>query len=100
MSKDGKIVLVEKAVRTVPYRFLGVLFSVYLSKELGLGDFLIGVVFALTVAWCSIYTLVASGLPDRIGRKRTFIFFVLIQGMAGGLLLVFDLFRLPVLTPS
>src|SRR6059058_4905585 len=77
MNKDGKVVLVEKAVRTVPYGFLGVLFSVYLSKELGLGAFLIGVVLALTVASSAIYTLVASVFADRLGRKRTLIFFAL-----------------------
>src|SRR3989441_4721256 len=86
MNKDGKVVLVEKAVRTVPYGFLGVLFSVYLSKELGLGAFLIGVVLALTVASSAIYTLVASVFADRFGRKRTLIFFALTDAMAGALL--------------
>ena len=67
MSEDGKVVLIEKAVRTVPYGFLGVLFSVYLS-QLGLNAFLIGVVLALTVASSAIYTLVASVFADRLGR--------------------------------
>ena len=49
LAKDGKIILIEKAVRTVPYGFLGVLFSVYLS-QLKVGAFLIGVILALTVA--------------------------------------------------
>src|SRR6266516_3908166 len=86
MTKDGKVVLIEKAVRTVPYGFLGVLFSVYLSKELGLGALLIGVVLALTVASSAIYTLVASIFADRLGRKRTLIFFALTDAMAGALL--------------
>src|SRR5437660_6554832 len=86
MTKDGKVVLIEKAVRTVPYGFLGVLFSVYLSKELGLGAFLIGVVLALTVASSAIYTLVASVFADRLGRKRTLIFFALTDALAGALL--------------
>src|SRR3989454_4330801 len=85
MAKDGKIILIEKAVRTVPYGFLGVLFSVYLS-QLGLDAFLIGVVLALTVASSAIYTLVASVFADRLGRKRTLIFFALTDAMAGALL--------------
>ena len=86
MNKDGKVVLIEKAVRTVPYGFLGVLFSVYLSKELGLDAFLIGVVLALTVASSAIYTLVASVFADHFGRKRTLIFFALTDALAGALL--------------
>src|SRR3989449_11520702 len=96
MNKDGKVVLIEKAVRTVPYGFLGVLFSVYLSKELGLGAFLIGVVLALTVASSAIYTLVASVFADRIGRKRTLIFFALTDAMAGALLFSSDSLWVPV----
>ncbi len=85
MSKDGKVVLIEKAVRTVPYGFLGVLFAVYLS-QLGLDALLIGVVLALTVASSAIYTLVASVFADRFGRKRTLIFFALTDALAGALL--------------
>jgi len=89
MTKDGKVVLIEKAVRTVPYGFLGVLFSVYLS-QLGFDAFLIGVVLALTVASSAIYTLVASIFADRLGRKRTLIFFALTDALAGALLFSSD----------
>jgi MFS family permease len=95
MTKDGKIILVEKAVRTVPYGFLGVLFSVYLS-QLGLGAFLIGAVLALTVTSSAIYTLVASVFADRLGRKRTLIFFALTDALAGVLLFASDSLWAPV----
>ncbi|TMI08263.1 MFS transporter [Candidatus Bathyarchaeota archaeon] len=85
MTEDGKVVLIEKAVRTVPYGFLGVLFSVYLS-QLGLDAFLIGAVLALTVASSAIYTLVASVFADLLGRRRTLIFFALTDAVAGALL--------------
>jgi MFS family permease len=91
MTKDGKIVLIEKAVRTVPYGFLGVLFPVYLSqKPLAFGALLIGVVLALTVASSAIYTLVASIFADHLGRKRTLIFFALTDALAGALLFSTD----------
>src|SRR3989441_8284976 len=95
MSEDGKVVLIEKAVRTVPYGFLGVLFSVYLS-QLGLDAFLIGVVLALTVASSAIYTLVASVFADRLGRKRTLIFFALTDALAGAILFSSDSLWAPV----
>jgi MFS family permease len=89
MNEDGKVILIEKAVRTIPYGFLGVLFSVYLS-QLGLGAFLIGVVLALTVASSAAYTLVASIFADRLGRKRTLIFFALTDALAGAFLFSSD----------
>ncbi len=95
MTRDGKVVLIEKAVRTVPYGFLGVLFSVYLS-QLGLDAFLIGAVLGLTVASSAIYTLVASAFADRVGRKRTLIFFALTDALAGALLFSSDSFWAPV----
>src|SRR5256712_4792013 len=95
MAKDGKIILIEKAVRTVPYGFLGVLFSVYLS-QLGLNAFLIGVVLALTVASSAIYTLVASVFADRLGRKRTLIFFAFTDALAGALLFSSDSLWAPI----
>jgi MFS family permease len=95
MARDGKIVVVEKAVRTVPYGFLGVLFSVYLS-QLGLDAFLIGLALALTVASSAIYTLIASVFGDRFGRKRTLIFFALTDALAGALLFASDSLWAPV----
>src|SRR5207245_9879896 len=95
MTQDGKLVLVEKAVRTVPYGFLGVLFSVYLS-QLGLDAFLIGVVLALTVASSAIYTLVASVFADHLGRKRTLVFFALTDALAGAFLFSSDSLWAPV----
>src|SRR5438445_5252972 len=95
MTQDGKLVLIEKAVRTVPYGFLGVLFSVYLS-QLGLDAFLIGVVLALTVASSAAYTLVASIFADRLGRKRTLIFFALTDALAGTFLFSSDSLWAPI----
>ncbi|TMI34711.1 hypothetical protein E6H25_06850 [Candidatus Bathyarchaeota archaeon] len=43
---DGRIILLEKVVRTIPYGFLAVLFPVYLS-QLGFDAFLIGIMTAL-----------------------------------------------------
>jgi len=80
LGRDGKIILVEKAVRTIPYGFLGVLYAVYL-KQLGFDLFLIGVVLSLTTASSALYTLVASFVADSLGRKRTLIFFALMDAL-------------------
>src|SRR5437879_8148145 len=86
LGRDGKIILVEKAVRTIPYGFLGVLYAVYL-KQLGFDLFLIGVVLSLTTASSALYTLVASFVADSLGRNRTLIFVALMDALAGALLI-------------
>lgn len=85
MSNDGKLVLVEKTVRTIPYGFLGVVYPVYLSL-LGFDAFSIGVVLTLTILSSAVYTFTISFIADRIGRKRTLIFFALTDFVAGSLL--------------
>src|SRR5437879_6260566 len=78
--------LLEKAVRTIPYGFLGVIYGVYMA-QLGLSPFFIGIVLTLTVPSSAVYTFVISFLADRIGRRKTLIFFALTDAVAGGLLL-------------
>jgi MFS family permease len=87
ISRDGRILLAEKIVRTVPYGFLAVIFPVYLS-QLGFDAFSIGVVLTLTVATSAFYTFVASFVADRLGRRRSLAFFALTDAMAGALLFV------------
>src|SRR5712692_5034783 len=86
INRDGQVILVEKAVRTVPYGFLGVIYGVYLG-QLGLDPFSIGVVLTLTVLSSALYTFIISFLADRIGRRKTLVFFALTDVIAGGLLL-------------
>ena len=85
MTSDGKLILVEKTVRTIPYGFLGVLFPIYMS-QLGFGPINIGLVLALTVASSAVYTLVASLFADHLGRLRTLVFFAFTDAIAGVLL--------------
>jgi MFS family permease len=85
INRDGQLILLEKAVRTVPYGFLGVIYGVYLG-QLGLDPFLIGVVLTLTVLSSALYTFIISFLADRIGRRKTLVFFALTDVLAGSLL--------------
>lgn len=95
LDRDGKLILAEKAVRTIPYGFLGVLYPVYLT-QFGLGAVAIGIVLGLTTASSAIYTLVASLLSDRIGRRRTLVFFALMDALAAVILLSFATWWAPV----
>lgn len=96
ISRDGKLIFLEKTVRTVPYGFLGVIFAVYLS-ELGFSTVAIGVVLTLTVLSSALYTFIISFLADRIGRRRTLVFFALTDALAGALLFLSPAWWAPVL---
>lgn len=85
ISRDGRIVLVEKTVRTVPYGFLAVLFPVYLS-QIGFNALQIGIVLTFTVGTSAFYTFIASLVADRLGRRRTLVFFALTDAVAGAFL--------------
>ena len=96
ISIDGKLLLIEKCVRTVPYGFLGVVFAVYLS-ELGFDAFRIGIVLTLTTLSSALYTFTVSFIADRIGRKRTLIFFAFTDFVAGSMLFLSSSWWAPVL---
>ena len=85
VGRDGRIILLEKAVRTIPYGFMGVVFPIYLT-QLGFNPILVGLVITLTTVTSAFYTFVASLVADRIGRRRTLIFFALTDSVAGALL--------------
>src|SRR3989441_1541386 len=87
ISREGQLIFLEKTVRTVPYGFLGVIFGVYLA-QLGFTPVAIGIVLTATVLSSALYTLVISFLADRIGRKKTLVFFALTDFVAGTLLFV------------
>lgn len=70
IDRDGKIIFLEKTVRTVPYGFLSVIFGVYLA-QLGFNAFDIGIVLTLTVLSSALYTFIISFIADRIGRRKT-----------------------------
>jgi MFS family permease len=96
IDRDGKTVFLEKIVRTVPYGFLGVLFGVYLA-QLGFDAFSIGVVLTVTVFSSAFYTFAVSLIADRIGRRKTLIFFAFTDFVAGSLLFLSTDWWAPVL---
>ncbi|MGA8904698.1 MAG: MFS transporter, partial [Candidatus Bathyarchaeia archaeon] len=95
IDRDGKTVFLEKTVRTVPYGFLDVLFGVYLA-QLGFNAFSIGIVLTFTVLSSAFYTFIVSFIADRIGRRRTLIFFALTDFAAGSVLFLSNAWWAPV----
>jgi len=96
VDRDGRLIFLEKTVRTVPYGFLGVIFGVYLD-QLGFTKVAIGIVLTATVLSSGLYTFVISFVADRIGRRKTLVFFALTDFVAGTLLFVSTDWWAPVL---
>src|SRR5437667_6875961 len=96
INRDGKLIFLEKTIRTVPYGFLGVIFGVYLG-QLGFTPVAIGIVLTATVLSSGLYTFVISFLEDRIGRRKTLVFFALTDFVAGALLFLSTDWWAPVL---
>ncbi len=72
------------------------IFGVYLA-QLSFTPVAIGIVLTATVLSSAVYTLVISFIADRIGRRKTLVFFALTDFVAGTLLFVSKDWWAPVL---
>lgn len=69
VSRDGKLILGARIVRTFSYGFLSVILAIYLNL-LGFDEILIGIVLTATLVNSVIFNLVSSVYADKIGRRK------------------------------
>ena len=69
ISRDGKLLLCARIVRTFSYGFLSIILAIYL-KLIGFNEVLIGVVLTATLVNSVIFNLISSAYADKIGRKK------------------------------
>ncbi|MEO9307034.1 MAG: MFS transporter [Nitrososphaera sp.] len=69
ISKDGKLLLGARIVRTFSYGFLSVILAIYL-KLIGFNDILIGLVLTATLVNSVFFNLFSSAYADKFGRKK------------------------------
>ena len=84
LSRDGKLLLAAKIVRTFAYGFLSVILAIYL-KLIGFDDVLIGLVLTVTLVNSVIFTLIASFYADRIGRRRILVIYAALMSISGAI---------------
>lgn len=89
LSRDGKLVLAARMIRTFAYGFLSIVLAIYL-KTIGFDNVLIGLVLAATLVNSVIFTLVASFYADRIGRRNTLVIYAALMSVAGLVFVVTD----------
>ncbi len=87
ISKDGKLILGARIVRTFSYGFLSVVLAIYLSL-LGFNEILIGVVLTATLVNGIIFNLVSSAYADKIGRKKFLILYAILMIVSAAIFFV------------
>ena len=82
LTRDGKLLLGAKIVRTFAYGFLSVILAIYL-KLIGFDDFLIGLILTTTLLNSVIFTLIASFYADKIGRRKFLLIYAALMSVSG-----------------
>jgi MFS family permease len=87
LSKDGKLILAARTLRTFAYGFLSVILAIYL-KLVGFEDFYIGLILTATLVNSVIFTLIASFYADRVGRRKVLILYAALMSLSGAIFFV------------
>ncbi len=87
VSRDGKLLLTARIVRTFSYGFLSIILAIYL-KLIGFDEILIGIVLTATLANSVIFNLFASFYGDKFGRKKILIIYGILMAISGLIFLV------------
>jgi len=87
LSKDGKLILAARTLRTFAYGFLSVILAIYL-KLIGFEDFYIGLILTATLVNSVIFTLIASFYADRVGRRKILIIYAALMSVSGAIFFV------------
>ncbi len=82
LSRDGRLILTARAVRTFAYGYLSVLLGVYL-ETIGLAPWQVGAVLTATLAGSAALTLAFSLIADRYGRRRMLVISAALMAAAG-----------------
>lgn len=83
LTRDGKLLLSARIVRTFSYGFLSMILAIYLSL-IGFDEILIGFILSATLVNSIIFNLFSSFFADRIGRKKILIIYASLMGISGG----------------
>lgn len=78
ISKDGKLLLGARIVRTFSYGFLSVIIAIYL-KLIGFGDIAIGLVLTATLVNSVFFNLLSSAYADKIGRRNILVLYAVLM---------------------
>ena len=87
VSRDGKIIILARSVRTFAQGSIAVLFAVYLDL-LGFSLTQIGVFFSFGVAGAALFALLVSLIAEKLGRRRLMVALTLVTAVAAAVLVL------------
>ena len=93
ISRDGKLVILARGVRSFAQGSIAVLLAIYLDR-LGFSVFLIGVFLTSGVAGGAVFAVLVGILGDWIGRRRLLAVFPIMSASVGVVLVLSDNFLL------
>ncbi|MGI0056959.1 MAG: MFS transporter [Nitrosarchaeum sp.] len=82
LTKDGKLLISARIVRTFSYGFLSMILAIYLNL-IGFDEILIGFILSATLVNSIIFNLFSSFFADHIGRKKVLIIYALLMAVSG-----------------
>ena len=82
LTRDGRLLLAAKLVRSFAYGFLSVILAIYLDL-IGFEGFLIGLILTATLINSVIFTLIASFYADKIGRRKFLLLYAALMSVSG-----------------
>ena len=82
ITRDGKLVLAAKGIRSFGFGFLSVILLIYFSA-IGFGVLLGGILLSLILLGGVIFTLLGSFFADRIGRRTFLVIMAILMTFSG-----------------
>ncbi len=73
ISKDGKVILINRGIRSFGYGFVSVLLGIYLT-ELGFKPFLVGILLSAAIAGGALFTIITGRYAVVYGLKKMLLF--------------------------
>jgi len=96
LTRDGKLLLAARIMRTFGYGFLSIIIAIYL-RLLGFDNIQIGLLLGSALVNSVIFTLFASFYADRIGRRRLLIIYASLMSVSGLIFTITDNYFLLIL---
>lgn len=78
ISKDGRIILINRGIRSFGYGFISILLGIYL-KELGFQPLAIGLLLSAAIIGGALFTLLTGRYAARHGIRRMLLFSILLS---------------------
>ena len=89
ISRDGRLIMLSRGLRTFAQSAIAILIALYLEK-LGFNLIQVGAFLSAGIAGAAFFAFIVSLISEKLGRKRLLIIFTLLPAATGLALVFFD----------